>query len=122
MTRWWFLAGSLALFAAAMALPVGRDEGPPRQGVEYLALGGYFLAGFLLPPACLLYAAGGFALATRRRRLALGLGCGALALGIVGVVPLAGTCEVLAFPAYWVWLASIAVLLGGAFRLPRPPT
>jgi len=118
-SRWTFLAGSVAMYAASMVLPVGQDEGPPRLGFGYLVLGGYFLAGALMSPANLLYAAGCFGQATRRRTLAVVCAWGALALGVVGVVPLALTCDVLRFPAYWLWLASFVILLAGEYRLPR---
>jgi hypothetical protein len=89
------------------------------MGFEYLVLGGYFLAGAAMTPANLLFLLGCAGLAAGRRLLALLSGVGALALGGAGVVPLALACDVLAFPAYWVWMASFAVLLVGASRLPR---
>ena len=119
MSRWWFLLGSIVLYAASMAIPVGQDEGPPLPGAAYLAFGGYFLLGALMAPANPLFFVGCFGLVARRRLLALIPAICALLLGIVGVVPLAQACEVLTFPAYWVWLSSFVVLIVGALRLPR---
>jgi hypothetical protein len=117
MSRWWFLLASIVLYAASMVLPVAHDEGPPtRLGFTYLVLGGYFFAGALMAPANPLFLVGWVGLATRRRRLALISGTCALALGIVGVAPLARM--VLAFPAYWLWISSFIVLILGAFYAP----
>jgi hypothetical protein len=112
---------SLALYAASLALPVGKDEGPPRIGLESLVLGGYFCAGAGLTPANLLAAAGWVFLARGRRRPALLAGASALVVGVAGVIPLAAACDVPAYPAWWVWMASFTTLTAGAWLLPQGP-
>jgi hypothetical protein len=72
-----------------------------------------------MAPANPLFLVGWVGLANRRRRLTLICGISALALGIVGVVPVALAVNVLAFPAYWLWLSSFLVLLLGAYYVPR---
>ena len=119
MSRWWFLLASIVLYGASMVLPVGHDEGPPRPGFLYFVFGGPFFVGALMAPANPLFLAGCVGLVARRRLLALVPGICALSLGIVGIIPLALACEVLNFPAYWVWLSSFIVLIVGACYLPR---
>jgi hypothetical protein len=119
VSRWWFLFASIVLYGAAMALPAARDEGCSPPGFLYLVGGGYFLLGALMAPANPLFLVACVGLVARRRRLALILGICALSLGILGVIPLALASNILAFPAYWVWLSSFIVLIVGACSLPR---
>src|SRR5437588_11268577 len=118
--RFWFLLTSVVLYALSLVLPVGHDEGPPRLGFEYLVLGGYFCAGAGMIPANLLAWAGWVSLARGLRRRAVVSGVLALLFGAAGVIPLALACDVLVYPAFWVWLASFAILTAGGFLLPRP--
>ena len=122
MRRNWFLVASLILYVASLALPVARDEGPPRPGFVYLVQGGYFLVAAPLAPANLLFLLGWLGLLGRQRWAAILLGVGALVVGVGGALVFGAIGFLLPYPAYYVWLASFVVLTLGAwvFRAGGP--
>ena len=115
MRRNWFLVASLILYVASLALPVARDEGPPRPGFVYLVQGGYFLVAAPLAPANLLFLLGWLGLLGRQRWAAILLGVGALVVGVGGALVFGAIGFLLPYPAYYVWLASFVVLTLGAW-------
>ena len=113
------LLASALLYAASLVLPAGKDDGPPRTGLEYLASGGPMFAGCLLVPANACFLVGWGGLAAGRRAAPVAGGLVALAVAVAGVPPLAAV-GVLAYPAYWVWLASFVVLAVAGVTARRP--
>jgi hypothetical protein len=106
--RSFFLILTMLLFVVSLFLPAANFEVVFVGWMAYVI--GYFSSGILFWPSHLLFVLGWGSLARRRQRLAATCGICALYGPILFLWRFGGV----SFPAGWVWLASILLLILGS--------
>jgi hypothetical protein len=107
------LVPSIILFVVAMVLPAEEIEGRVLPGFGAFFIG-YFCAGVVFWPSHLLGLCGWINLSRRKPEAALICGVGAL------YGPALALSATRSFPAGWVWLVSLLVLVAGCLSLSSP--